>query len=107
MAEIEDFIRGYRPLDPPPDLRERVVHLRTRRSRRTWLLIAASAFLAITCQGLSIREHSMLTEALIARHVSLHEQQVRALARRLGNDEAAVVQAELILAIDEEETSAP
>ena len=49
----------------------------------------------------------MLTEALIARHLSLHEQQVRALARRIGNDEAAVVQAELILAIDEEETAAP
>jgi hypothetical protein len=106
MAEIEDFIRGYRPLGPPSDLRERVVHLRTR-SKRTWLLIAASAVLAITCQGLSIREHSMLTEALMARHVSLREQQVRALARRLGNDEAAVVQAELILAIDEEETAAP
>jgi hypothetical protein len=106
MADIEDFIRGYRPLGPPPDLRERVVHLRTR-SKRTWLLIAASAFLAITCQGLSIREHSMLTEALMARHVSLHEQHVRALARRLGNDEAAVVQAELILAIDEEEAAAP
>jgi hypothetical protein len=49
----------------------------------------------------------MLAEALMARHVSLREQQVRALARRLGNDEAAVVQAELILAIDEEETAAP
>lgn len=105
MSEIEDFIREYRPLGPPADLRHRVVNHRTR-SRRTWLLIAASGLLALTCELLSIREHSMLREALIARGLSLHAQQVRALARRLGNDQTAVVQAELILAIDAQETAA-
>jgi hypothetical protein len=105
MTDIEDLIRGYRPLGPPADLRGRIVH-RTR-NRRTWLLIAASALLALACELLSVRERSVLTEVIIGDHFAIHDQQVRALARTLGNDEAAVVQAELIVTIDEQEKALP
>jgi hypothetical protein len=106
MADIEDVLRGYRPLGPPADLRGRVVNRRTR-SRRAWVLIAASALLALACELLSAREHVALTEALMGPGLSAHDQQVRALAGTLGNDATAVMQAELIVDIDEQETTAP
>jgi hypothetical protein len=104
MSDIEDLIREYRPVGPPANLRGRIVTHRTSH-RRAWLLIAASALLALACELMSVREHSILTQVLIGGSHEARDQQVRALARTLGGDETAEVQAELIVAIDEQETT--
>jgi hypothetical protein len=104
MPDIEDLIRGYRPLPPPADLRNRVIN-HQHRSRRGWLLVAASALLALACDLMAAREHAVLRDAILGAPVN-HDQQVRALASKLGNDEAAMIEAELILNLDEQETTA-
>ena len=61
MDELEDLLGRYRPLGPPPGLRERIVARTSRRSSLfEWLPAAAALFLAAVFSWLAANERQMI-----------------------------------------------
>jgi hypothetical protein len=64
VDEMEDLLKGYRPIGPPAALRARVTALGGGEDWRApiagWLLVAATLICALLFYGLAAREHQRI-----------------------------------------------
>ena len=90
MDELEDRLRRYRPVGPPPSLRARVAGAATSSARRRWVWdgSAVAAALAFTFYVLAASTRRDLSQELTTIDPR-REAIVRALAVDLGGDEDA------------------
>ena len=93
MDQLETLLRRYRPIGPPPELRDRVIRPRLR--WREWLLPTAAAAAAVVFYALTDATRRQFVNgpsADAAREVAVAE-----LTTQLGGDEVARLQAEQVM----------
>jgi hypothetical protein len=103
-SDVEELLRRYRPIGPPPDLRTRI--LSTPSIRHLWLWAAAAAMVIITIVSL----HHVTDQLTRQMNVGLwREPATRAvedIADILGRDPGTQLFAEFIVLYDEEQREA-
>ena len=102
MDELEERLRTYRPVGPPPGLRRRVVALAQTRARRrlAWLPSLAAAAAAVAFYALAASARRDLASEL-STHDPRPEAMARALAAEFGGDEASRAVAARLLELNE------
>ena len=103
MDELERRLRAYRPVGPPPELRERVLKTRNR-SLWEWLPAAVAAALVITFYGLSANINRELANQFSAAQAA-RTAAADALAASLGGDTLAREEAERLVWLEEQRQS--
>jgi hypothetical protein len=102
MDELEERLRRYRPVGPPPGLRARVVALARTPARRrlAWLPSVAAAAAAVVFYVLAAGARRDLFDELRTRDPR-PEAITRALAAELGGDEASRALAARLIELNE------
>lgn len=66
--ELETLLRGYRPIGPPPALRERILNAAIRRTDiGNWLPVAAAVLFAVMFYWLAGIERQLLSTSMPTR----------------------------------------
>ena len=109
MDDPEELLRRYRPLGPPPDLRDRIASAAARDVARPfraaedvprWLPAAAAALIAVTFSILANSARRDVAEQLGKGELT-RAAVVSELAARLGSGPAAREEAERLVQLDE------
>ena len=94
-SDIDDLLRRYRPVGPPPELRGRI--LATRRVERVWPWASAAAALLVSTLALHVAARDEATGVDLKLGPEAAVRVVDDLTDRLGGDEGARQLAEFIL----------
>lgn len=95
-SQVEDLLRRYRPVGPPPRLRGRI--FATAPNRRTWPWASAAAALLVSALALQVALGHEVSTADIALGSAVDTRVLDDLTDLLGGDMSARQLAELILA---------
>ena len=98
---IEELLRRYRPIDPPAELRTRILaRLREPPVRRAWpWAVAAAALLLVTLAShVALDREAAKTAAVMTSASETHARVAADLTEMLGGDDEARRLAELIIA---------